>query len=103
MTHDDTTPGEHHLVDGSDQASARPQVAFDWREWLPYLAEVDATEEQKRELIEALWSIVLAFVDLGWDVTAKPSQTCGQVLDLNALIAEFVVDSQKTCNQKDKP
>ena len=39
-----------------------------------------------------MWSIVIAFVDLGFDVRA-PSETCGQALDLTSALQRVVVQS----------
>lgn len=74
MTDTDTDP--HHPA---------PALRFDWTDWLPYLEDQDVPDEQKRELIETLWSIVVSFVDLGWQI--KPaSETCGGALDLKAIL-----------------
>ncbi len=67
-------------------------VSFDWAEWLPYIAEMDATEAEKRQLIETLWSIILGFVDLGFTVKSPP-KTRGQVPDLRADLARAVLYS----------
>ncbi|MEM7210775.1 MAG: hypothetical protein AAF479_02615 [Pseudomonadota bacterium] len=78
------------------EPNARPTVQFDWRDWLPYLAASGAPEDQKRELIETVWAIVLTFVDLGWDVEAvseTSEKTCGQNLDLTAALMSAVVQS----------
>lgn len=69
-----------------------PQVAFDWQDFLPYLAEADLTEDQKRAFIETMWGIVLAFVDLGYEVRS-PRETCGQALDLRAALQAAVLGS----------
>ena len=53
-------------------------LCFDWEDFLPYLAEIEGTEAQKRELVEKLWQIILAFVDMGWEV-GSPQQTLGRV------------------------
>ena len=50
---------------------ARPSVHLNVEEWLPYLDHPDATDEEKRELIETLWGIVLSFVDLGYQITPE--------------------------------
>ncbi len=84
----------------------RLKVQFDWRDWLPYVAASDASEEQKRELIETLWTIVLTFVDQGWEVGSPAAATpdiadkesCGQDLDLTAALASAVLNSK---NQSD--
>lgn len=60
-------------------------LRFNWTDWLPYLEDQDIPEEQKRALIETLWSIVVAFVDLGWQLNPKP-EICGEALDLKAIL-----------------
>lgn len=77
-------------------APARPGLHLNWEEWLPYLDDLNATEAEKRQFIETLWSIVIAFVDLGWDVAPGPSskETCGQVLDLRAALEAAMVQSE---------
>ncbi|MEM7663961.1 MAG: hypothetical protein AAF292_17090 [Pseudomonadota bacterium] len=79
------------------EPNARPKVQFDWRDWLPYLAASDASEDQKRELIETVWAIVLTFVDLGWEVEAASEaseKNCGQSFDLTAALMSAVVQSE---------
>ena len=86
------------------EPDARPTVQFDWRDWLPYLAASDAPEDQKRELIETLWTIVLTFVDLGWDVEAASEASekiCGQNIDLTAALMSAVVQSENTETDKE--
>ena len=62
-----------------------PALRFDWTDWLPYLEDQDIPEGQKRELIETLWSIVVAFVDLGWQINPK-AEFAGEPLDLKAIL-----------------
>ena len=45
-----------------------PSLRFDWQDWLPYFDDPDVPLAQKREMIETLWSLVLSFVDLGFDL-----------------------------------
>ena len=76
------------------------QIQFDWRDWLPYIESSDLTETQKKELIETLWSIIMAFVDLGWDV-GNQRKSCGKQLDLTAAMRAAVVKSEE--NNKEVP
>ncbi len=69
----------------SAQQNAAPALPFDWTDWLPYLEDQDIPDEQKRELIETLWSIVVAFVDLGWRLNPT-SGSAGETLDLEAIL-----------------
>lgn len=79
----------------STQAAATPPtVRFDWREWLPYL-EDDVPEDQKQALVETLWAIVQAFVDIGFDVNSDP-QSCGQMIDLKAALEATMVNCDET-------
>ena len=56
---------------------APPSLTIDWQAYAAMLEESDWSDEQKRELVETLWSIVVAFVDLGFGVHPA-QQACGQ-------------------------
>lgn len=72
----------------------RPKLTCDWQEWAAYLEHVDAPDSEKQQIIEELWNVVVAFVDLGWDIQPPPAQkTCGQTLDLTAVLRDAVVNS----------
>lgn len=77
------------IVDAiSEGEVAAPALRFDWADWLPYLEDQEIPDDQKRELIETLWSIVVAFVDLGWQLNSKP-EMCGGALDLKAILTDI--------------
>jgi hypothetical protein len=64
-----------------------------WEEWLPYFEDIEASEAEKKELIETLWTIILAFVDLGWNAESR----CGneqQSADVPALLAASMLYSE---------
>lgn len=74
-------------------------LTFNWLDWLPHFENEDIPEEQKRELIETLWHVVVAFVDLGFELNPHQQagqQSCGQNLDLKALLEEAVLQSPAT-------
>lgn len=48
--------------------TAPPRLEIDWDVYLPFFEDEDIPDEAKLELIEALWSIVVSFVDLGFGV-----------------------------------
>ena len=48
--------------------TAPPSLTIDWDAYLPFFEDEDISDEHKRELIEALWSIMVSFVDLGFGV-----------------------------------
>ncbi|KAA3516957.1 hypothetical protein GOZ96_12380 [Agrobacterium vitis] len=62
-----------------------PALRFDWTEWLPYLEDQDIPDDQKRVLIETLWSIIVAFVDLGWQINSS-QEISGSGLDLKSIL-----------------
>ncbi|MGH1351806.1 MAG: hypothetical protein ACRBBN_13520 [Methyloligellaceae bacterium] len=43
-------------------------LAIDYEKYLACLEDMDASEEEKREFIEALWHILTHFVDIGFGV-----------------------------------
>ncbi|EEE36975.1 hypothetical protein RKLH11_810 [Rhodobacteraceae bacterium KLH11] len=74
-------------------ATKRPSIRLNLDDWLPYLEDSDASEAEKIELIETLWNIAMAFVDLGWDLDSG-EETSGQSLDLTAVLRAAVLNSK---------
>ena len=60
-----------------DPTPPKLAIQFDAREFAHFLADVDATEAQKLEYIETLWTIVLQFIDMGFGIHPL-QQACGQ-------------------------
>jgi hypothetical protein len=52
----------------AENADARVALTFDAAEFSHFLKDTDWTEAQKREFTEALWQIVVNFVDLGFSL-----------------------------------
>jgi hypothetical protein len=46
----------------------QPSVGFDWRRYEDLLSDAAISDEDKRKVIEALWSIITSFVQLGFGV-----------------------------------
>ncbi|MBO9477229.1 hypothetical protein J7382_06760 [Shimia sp. R11_0] len=61
-------------------ASPRPSLSIDWELYAAMLEDSDMPLEQQKELIETLWSIVVTFVDLGFDLNPV-QQICGEAED----------------------
>lgn len=79
-----------------------PSVTVDWEMYAAMLEESDWTDDQKRKLIETLWTIVLAFVDLGFGVHA--AQSCGQDGDqAQAKLADMVSSTLTPSEQQEEP
>lgn len=90
----------HSGLQPPDDASAGsvvpfPALTMDWEEFAHHLEDSDLSDDQKREFIETLWSIVIAFVDLGFDVQSDgddPS-ACGQVTENGIFLPADLIDS----------
>ncbi len=70
LTQDNSDTGtEQQTSETTSRASGKDytlEVDLDY--YQSYLDDLDISEEQKREVIEALWTIVVAFVDLGFGI-----------------------------------
>lgn len=66
-------------------ATSSPASQEDLREYLAFLDDTNLSEAQKIELLQTLWSIMSAFVDLAFGTDpvqqALPSITAGQDTD----------------------
>jgi len=104
MTMENSTPQTHsHRQSSPDgERGQRPSLTIDYALYEKYLAESDWSENEKREFITTLWSIIVNFVDLGFGV--HPLQQadeqgefdpCGQEIDLTSLMAGDVISSAK--------
>lgn len=77
------------------QDTRLPALVCDWEAWLPYIEDSSLSDAQKQQMIESLWAIVVAFVDLGWEIRDAPQESCGQALDLKAALAAAVINSKE--------
>lgn len=61
-------PDDHayKTMEAADQRP--PSLSVDWQLYAEYLADTDLSDHEKREFIEAIWYIVLSFVDMGFGV-----------------------------------
>jgi len=75
--------------------TAPPSLSIDWDAYLPFFEDEDISEADKQELIEALWSIVVSFVDLGFGVHPV-QQACGKHISLAEMPIGDVLNSKST-------
>lgn len=88
---------------GQNALSEKPAVTIDWRLYAEHLDDSDLTDDQKREFIETLWSIVLGFIDLGYNihplqqVDAQPANhdACDQNDEIRSIIASGMVNLEE--------
>lgn len=81
--------------------TAPPSLSIDWEAYLPFFEDEDIPDDQKQELIEALWSIVVSFVDLGFGVHPV-QQVCGQDISLAEMPVADVLNSSNTTFKDEK-
>lgn len=70
-----------------DSTQEKLTIQFDAREYAHFLADLDATEAEKLEYIETLWTIVLHFIDMGFGIHPI-QQACGQFSETAALCGD---------------
>lgn len=80
-------------INGQTNGVAKPGLKVDWELYGEYLEASDLSEADKREFVESHWAIVVSFVDLGFGLHPT-QQTCGEVIDLTALLGGDVVGSK---------
>lgn len=73
--------------------AALPRLEIDWALYASMLEDMEASEEDKRELIAILWNIVVAFVDLGFGISST-QQACGEDFAGAAAMRRAVVKSR---------
>ena len=72
-----------------------PSLTIDWDAYQPFFEDEDISEAEKHELIEALWSIVVSFVDLGFGIHPL-QQVCGKDISLADLPVSDVLNLNTT-------
>jgi len=85
---------EMDMSEHNNGAQPAPRLTIDWDAYLPFFEDEDIPEAQKREMIETLWSIVIAFVDLGFE---QRGISCGQEdefgQDIRADVVSYLEDA----------
>lgn len=66
----------HNMADAF-AVSANPVVAIDVEKYQSWLDDSDLSDQEKQEFLQALWNIVVAFVELGFGVHPL-QEVCGQ-------------------------
>lgn len=81
--HQDLNYGE--VIDFADASNRHrlnvKRLEVDLEQYQTYLDENDLSDDQKSDFVNALWTVIVAFVDLGYGV--HPAQTApADVIDL---------------------
>lgn len=74
-----------------------PSIRLNIEDWMPLFEDKDIPEADKIELIETLWAIAMAFVDLGWELDMA-EESSGQSFDLTAALRAAVLYSEDNKN-----
>ena len=60
-------------MDMPETENALAPLPFEFEKYEPYIRDLDVTDEQARELLEALFNIMSAFVDMGFGLDSTQS------------------------------
>jgi len=76
--------GNIRIPASEDENKAAPVIAFDVAHYEHMLEDCDWTDAQKREYLETLWSIIVEFVTLGFEIhpvqqAQEAKAACGKV------------------------
>ncbi|MCB9992254.1 MAG: hypothetical protein H6873_01205 [Hyphomicrobiaceae bacterium] len=82
-------------AESENEAAAFPALRFDPQEYMQFVEDEDVTEAQAEELLGTIWLIVVAFVDLGFNI--HPVQ---QVLDKSG--ENVASDSPEVVSSRDE-
>ena len=69
----DSSFNEGDFPEDGRPAKAQPVARFEPEKYWDCVEDFDLTDEQKTELLQTLWAIMSAFVELGWSVETVPS------------------------------
>ncbi|HFE37485.1 MAG TPA: hypothetical protein ENK06_03565 [Gammaproteobacteria bacterium] len=93
--------------DAPDSISQRPGLTIDYDLYWHHLENSDLSDQQKRDFLDELWSIIVFFVELGFNVNplqqavdqSHKTGTCEQ----NHLIKEFIAAGTSDVIDSTKP
>nr|WP_321361404.1 hypothetical protein [uncultured Hyphomonas sp.] len=62
-------------IEGQNQRKTKNTVSVDLQAYMPLLEDTDISDDEKLELLRALYAIMASFVDLGFSLETDP---CGK-------------------------
>ncbi|MEL6477377.1 MAG: hypothetical protein AAFR17_08625 [Pseudomonadota bacterium] len=93
----ENAPDLKDAMNKADERPARPKLELDAEKYQRYIDDPSLSRAEKEQVLEALWSIIIAFVDLGFDV-GPASESCGK--DAKVLESTEETDSNRTSLKK---
>jgi len=94
--------------DAPNSISQRPSLTIDYDLYWHYLENSDLTDQQKRDFLDEMWSIIVFFVKFGFNVNPL-QEAVGQshktdLCERNHLIKEFIAaGTSDVVNSSSKP
>lgn len=90
--------GNTKIPTSEDQDKTASVIAFDVAHYEHMLEDCDWTDAQKREYLETLWSIIVDFVTLGFEIhpvqqAQEVRAACGKVPERSAKSAKIRADT----------
>jgi len=81
----------------------RPVITVDYDAYAHFLDDTDLTDDQKREFLQALWTIITEFVSMGFAVhpVQQATENCGELPAIplqSAATAGCVVDCESSAS-----
>lgn len=101
--HSDPPGGDTTLIEPHESKSGFTPLTLDPERYAEHFEDMEISEADQKALLEALWSIMVAFVDLGFDVK-DADKYLPDIFNNDATPNDDVVDyeSSKTTNKKRK-
>lgn len=95
-----TQPTDHDAPDAGEptNTAARKALTVDWARYEKLLEDSDIPDSEKREFIETLWQVVVAFVDLGFGLHPL-QQATGHDPDPDSLLS-CIAAEMLDCEQR---
>ncbi|WP_227271257.1 hypothetical protein [Roseobacter weihaiensis] len=84
----------------------RRALTLDVEKYQAYLDDTSIPDHRKKEMIDALWGIIVAFIDLRYDVVTalvKREESCGELQVLSADCTVNGVESANTLQETGGP
>ncbi|MEM9377248.1 MAG: hypothetical protein AAGA72_13590 [Pseudomonadota bacterium] len=95
---------DKNVHDHPDHEGGAALLECDYERYAAYLDGEDISEDQKRAFIEALWSVMVGFVDLGFGVDSlsyvfpEILGTSGSAAGVNGGGADTLLESENNTN-----
>lgn len=90
-----STHSTEHAAPASEGVRPRKALTLDLAAYAPFLESAEIPEAEKTALLEALWQVIVGFVDLGFDIHPV-QQVCGQNAAQEAKNPPAVVGSARS-------